>query len=240
MSNIITKQCTSCHQDFPATKEYFYTKRNKKGGNVILRSKCKQCYCKDTDAYYFANHERGIEIRREYGRKNMAQAIERSKKSKINNPQKHKETARLYKIKNREVLNKKVSEWQKTPKGIQARKKYAETHRENQREASQRYNKSHPEHGVRHAQIRRARKRVLPATLTHEDWETILREWNYACAYCGKAWFEVDGVLQQDHVIPLSKGGGYVYENIVPACGKCNGKKHNKTPEQAGMPLRER
>ena len=32
----------------------------------------------------------------------------------------------------------------------------------------------------------------------------------------------------RDHIIPISKGGNNVKENIVPAYRSCNSKKHNK------------
>ena len=70
---------------------------------------------------------------------------------------------------------------------------------------------------------RSARVRSLPATLTPEQWKAIKKVYRYRCAYCGKR-----KILTQDHVIPLSKGGGTVVENIVPACRECNSGKHNR------------
>ena len=43
--------------------------------------------------------------------------------------------------------------------------------------------------------------------------------------------------LTIDHVIPRSRGGKNDWLNLVTACKKCNQKKGNKTPEEAGMPL---
>jgi 5-methylcytosine-specific restriction endonuclease McrA len=34
--------------------------------------------------------------------------------------------------------------------------------------------------------------------------------------------------LTQEHVIPVSRGGGTTAENIVPACGKCNSSKKDR------------
>jgi hypothetical protein len=41
-----------------------------------------------------------------------------------------------------------------------------------------------------------------------------------------------------DHVLPKSRGGKTNWENIVTACGPCNGRKKNMTPSEAGMKLR--
>jgi 5-methylcytosine-specific restriction endonuclease McrA len=40
-----------------------------------------------------------------------------------------------------------------------------------------------------------------------------------------------------DHVQPRSRGGRTTWENVVAACNRCNLKKANLTPRQAGMAL---
>jgi 5-methylcytosine-specific restriction endonuclease McrA len=58
---------------------------------------------------------------------------------------------------------------------------------------------------------------------------------NHTCQYCGKV-FSVYS-LTVDHVMPRSRGGKTSWENLVAACKKCNNRKDNRTPEEAGMPL---
>ncbi len=79
----------------------------------------------------------------------------------------------------------------------------------------------------------------------------------YRCAYCGWRPLRPDGSvaleeLSLDHVVPRSRAvNGLVpsvvdgrpvpvasWENLVAACHACNGRKANRTPEEAGMPLR--
>lgn len=55
------------------------------------------------------------------------------------------------------------------------------------------------------------------------------------CQYCGKHFAKAD--LTMDHVIPRSKGGRDTWENLVLACVRCNVRKGNRTPHQAGMLL---
>jgi hypothetical protein len=43
-----------------------------------------------------------------------------------------------------------------------------------------------------------------------------------------------------DHVIPRSRGGKNTWQNLVAACSKCNHRKGNRTPEEAGMRLKWR
>ena len=40
----------------------------------------------------------------------------------------------------------------------------------------------------------------------------------------------------KDHIIPRSKGGYNIKENIIPACRCCNAKKHNKTLDNNNLP----
>lgn len=64
----------------------------------------------------------------------------------------------------------------------------------------------------------------------------ILRRDGYTCQYCGKK----GGELTVDHVLPKSRGGRGIWENLVAACRSCNLKKKNRTPEEAGMKLARR
>ena len=69
----------------------------------------------------------------------------------------------------------------------------------------------------------------LPCTLTN-----VLRRDGFRCGYCGGP------ADTRDHVIPRSRGGATSWTNLVAACADCNGRKRDRTPAQAGMPLRVR
>ena len=58
--------------------------------------------------------------------------------------------------------------------------------------------------------------------LTEEQWCALKQAWN-GCAYCGSD----DAALQRDCVLPISRGGRYTVENVVPACRSCNASKCN-------------
>jgi 5-methylcytosine-specific restriction endonuclease McrA len=51
-------------------------------------------------------------------------------------------------------------------------------------------------------------------------WAAIKEAYGGRCAYCGTA-----GRIEQDHVIPLSRGGQHTIDNVVPACRSCNARK---------------
>lgn len=61
---------------------------------------------------------------------------------------------------------------------------------------------------------------------THEEWLQIKIKHNNTCLCCLKKEPEIK--LTIDHVIPLSKGGLNICENIQPLCQSCNSKKHAK------------
>ncbi|HIE03498.1 MAG TPA: HNH endonuclease [Candidatus Latescibacteria bacterium] len=61
----------------------------------------------------------------------------------------------------------------------------------------------------------------------------ILRRDGHRCQYCGTT----QGPMTVDHVIPKDMGGKDTWENLVCCCVRCNNRKGNRTPEQAGMRL---
>jgi hypothetical protein len=63
----------------------------------------------------------------------------------------------------------------------------------------------------------------------------LFRRDRFSCAYCGQRFHERD--LQCEHIVPESRGGRWTWMNLVAACGSCNGRKADRTPEEAGMPL---
>jgi len=63
----------------------------------------------------------------------------------------------------------------------------------------------------------------------------LFRRDRLTCAYCGQRFAERD--LQCEHIVPESRGGSWSWMNLVSACGLCNGRKADRTPEEARMPL---
>lgn len=76
---------------------------------------------------------------------------------------------------------------------------------------------------ARYAKRRAGRMKRADNDLTTVQWAAIKAAWG-GCAYCGAA----VGGLQKDCVLPLSRGGRYTVENVVPACRSCNASKGNE------------
>jgi 5-methylcytosine-specific restriction endonuclease McrA len=75
---------------------------------------------------------------------------------------------------------------------------------------------------VRAARRRKRRMDRVEHDLTDEQWAALQTAWS-GCAYCGAT----DVPLQRDCVLPISRGGRYTLENVVPACRSCNASKCN-------------
>jgi 5-methylcytosine-specific restriction endonuclease McrA len=60
----------------------------------------------------------------------------------------------------------------------------------------------------------------------------VLRRDNFLCQYCGTT-----KNLTLDHLLPRSRGGETNWLNLVTACFRCNSRKGDRTPEEAGLKL---
>ncbi len=65
--------------------------------------------------------------------------------------------------------------------------------------------------------------------------QNLLERDDYRCQYCGKNLPSKE--LNMDHVVPRDRGGGTCWENVVISCIRCNSKKSNRSPKEAGMRL---
>lgn len=61
-----------------------------------------------------------------------------------------------------------------------------------------------------------------------QEWLALVEQHAGYCAYCG---IHPDR-LEADHRTPLCRGGSNTIENILPACMRCNRRKHRKTEEE--------
>jgi 5-methylcytosine-specific restriction endonuclease McrA len=85
---------------------------------------------------------------------------------------------------------------------------------------------------VRFVQVpRRFRRQVTNTFLFARD--------NYSCQYCGRHRGELRGrqFLTRDHILPISRGGGNTWDNVVTSCSPCNNRKGNRLPAEANMRL---
>jgi 5-methylcytosine-specific restriction endonuclease McrA len=60
---------------------------------------------------------------------------------------------------------------------------------------------------------------------------------HYRCQYCGRHRAQLRGreFLTRDHIVPMSRGGGNTWQNVVTACSPCNNRKGSHLPDEVGM-----
>jgi 5-methylcytosine-specific restriction endonuclease McrA len=66
--------------------------------------------------------------------------------------------------------------------------------------------------------------------------KAVLARDSWTCQYCGSR----KPNLTVDHVVPRSRGGKSVWENIVASCASCNRRKGNRLPREIKMHPRTR
>ena len=75
----------------------------------------------------------------------------------------------------------------------------------------------------------------LPQTRVKFNRRNIFARDENRCQYCGKRFPTSE--LSLDHVIPRSRGGRTIWENVVCSCAGCNARKGGRLPEEAGLSL---
>lgn len=204
------KFCPECETEKPSTA--FRAHKSRPGG---LSAYCSICM-KERDArrrndplYVEKNRERSLAWARAHAEERIAKA----KQKRLENAEEHKRRARVLYHANREKI-------------LAAQKRRYQANREKIIDSNKRWRKKnlnrYREIVNRAAQKYRSRKAQALATLTARQWDAILGFFENRCAYCGGE----AKLLEMEHVTPVSRGGGTVAENIVPACRSCNARKH--------------
>ena len=200
------KKCTKCGEEKPATVEYFNKGERYKDG---LNSKCKFCIKEYSKKYRKENKE----YFKQYYIENENKIKEHNKEYKKQNKNKIKEYNREYRNKNKNKIKEYNREYCK---------EYYNYNKDKIKKYNEDYQKENKERCCQYTKKRRMLKKQLPATLTLSQWQQIKSEFNNKCAYCGEG-----EDLEQEHFIPISKGGEYTHKNIIPACKSCNCSKNN-------------
>jgi len=108
-----------------------------------------------------------------------------------------------------------------------------EKYRECQRKSNRKYNykrqslfkKTDKGKILNRASAKRYRARKLGCTNHHteKEWITLLNQSDNKCSFCNSK-----ENLTKDHIIPLSKGGSDLIDNIQVLCNRCNASKGNR------------
>jgi 5-methylcytosine-specific restriction endonuclease McrA len=83
--------------------------------------------------------------------------------------------------------------------------------------------------------IRLLRYDRLPKTRVRLNRRNLFARDGNRCQYCGRKFKTTE--LSIDHVVPRSRGGRTLWNNVVCACMACNVRKGGRTPAEAGLAL---
>lgn len=136
-----------------------------------------------------------------------------------------------YEEKRDKILEQK-REYYSRPKVYKRQLEYYKNNREYYAERYKNWSSNNPEKRKLINERRRNREANTESTLTLGEWEKIKKFFGNSCAYCGIS--EKESInkfgerLHQEHIVPLSKGGGLTKNNIIPSCRSCNSSKKTK------------
>ena len=109
--------------------------------------------------------------------------------------------------------------------------KYKATHRSHIKITNWEYKQTEKGkiYDARNCSKRRDLTKKLDSTLTADQWENCKKYFtdkdnNLHCAYCDKILLRAD----KEHFIPLSKGGEFTINNVLPICKHCNSSKRDR------------
>lgn len=83
---------------------------------------------------------------------------------------------------------------------------------------------------VRLLKMVRVPHRLVPLTKGN-----VMQRDDHTCQYCGQRLPRRE--LTIDHVVPRARGGETKWNNVVTACHRCNSRKGDRLPSEAGMAL---
>ena len=243
---INTKTCIKCEVEKDLTVEYFGKIKDKKDG---FNNICKTCKSKYNKQYIIDNKERLTQYQKENYEKNKESLLKEMAIYREKNREKLTEYARQYWNENREKAKASHKRYRDSNKVRYAKmqnesymknrenilSKQKQYYNENSKKIlaqQSRYGKANPQISALRWQRRRARKENLPSTLTQQQWIKIKDDFNNSCCYCGlteeESYRKFNEQLHQEHFVPLTSGGGYTHNNIIPACRSCNSSKNNQ------------
>lgn len=239
----LTKVCTACKQEKPATPEYFTRTGSTRDG---LHTQCKECRQKKgrerwaanadelnakrrathserseqnklrSRKWWAENRDRELAKKKQYYQANREKDLASSKAWREANPEKKKAYDREYAQKNKKRVDQKKRRW---------------ANANSERIKAKRRGDYAKDPAARRADYarREARKRGLPSRFGVKDWRKCLQWFDNSCVACGST----DDV-QMDHWIPLNNPGctGTIPSNIAPLCKSCNASKQNKDAQE--------
>lgn len=190
--------------------------RRWRGANInTIRAKAREAKKK----YYKKNRERILAYQREYTKQNYEQLRQGWRAYSASHREEARRRARAWEAANPDRVKERRRQRRETgyyrkPEHRAKKQEWVERNREKVRDTLR-------------ASRHRRRAQSAGTGITGADWRAILLYWENRCAYCGAS-----GSLEAEHRTPLARGGTSAKENFVPACPRCNRRKHTMTESE--------
>lgn len=230
----LTKVCRICKEE--KSVQEFYRDSKSKFGVINVCKKCDSKAKKDSES--LISYEEAIELNltkvcSNCNTEKEIREFHKAKRGEFGVGSWCKECRKKYKrehyLKNEErIIQEKKDYYYANREILNYKKKiYRLKNKDKLKEIHRRYRQNNKDICRKHCNTRRSRIKNLTANLTVEQWDNSKKYFDNLCAYCrGKN--SQGETLEQEHIIPLSKGGCYTADNIIPACRACNSSKGNK------------
>lgn len=220
------KECNKCKRELPADTDHYVTSKRHWLG---VSGTCKECQGRS-----FTNH---LKIKVKTGYKKCTECEEQYPATLEyfhSDKGEHSNADGLY-ASCKKCKNKKDKKYYRENKEKISKydKRYYRENKEKRRKQHKEWAKKNKDLVVAITQRRNARAKKLPNDFTVDDWKYTKKHFGYECSYCGVSEKEVidnrEQKLEQEHFVPLSEGGAYTKDNIIPSCKSCNSSKGNKS-----------
>lgn len=220
-----------CCRQCQAERAKAYREKNLEKCKASSRAASKQRYYRDLETSRAKSRDCARAYRAKPG--NREKAIERTKRWRSENQQYVLDYSREYHDNHRDQIAEKQSLRLKTdPDYAEKRRNWTrewqESNRDKARAATKRWKDQNPESTRQLGVLRRAREHNAivsdrPVTAKVQKERKALFG---GCCFCGS-----QKKLTLEHIVPLSKGGLHVEENLLGSCKPCNSSKHVKPIE---------
>ena len=203
MNNPNTKTCTKCGE----TKDKSDFRKNSASEDG-LRPDCKKCSYISNKKWAEANKEKAAQSKKTWAAQNKDKVYTSHRKYYEANFDKIKLTAKQWKLDNKEKVSLSSS-------------KYFQENKQAIYEYQSLWRKTNKNKLADYFNNRRAK---FLENGSFEISEKFLRKlYNSPCVACGSR-----DRIEQDHIIPLARGGMHSEGNLQPLCRSCNASKSKK------------
>lgn len=223
------KTCSKCGETKALAE---FPKRNDGSSRDGLNTQCRVCIRERKRQYNQAHAEQTKEWQRQYRAEHREHLLEEKRKWYQLNRDRHREMGRKWRENNPDHSREYSRRWRANnpDKSREHGRNWRREHPDLKREDGRKWRLANPDKMRTYREQRRARKLNAEGTYTVADMRRQYKAQKGLCWWCSKPVKWED--REDDHLIPLNKGGTNWPNNMVVSCLRCNRSKSDKTPDE--------